>query len=103
MKEANKIFLDQNRDCYDEVVRVETAQKASLIAGDLLRVLNEEFLPGYVYSGTCGPCLFDMVKILYRHYDSWIKEQPIIVHASFPMNDKPEDENIHARKNYHRK
>jgi hypothetical protein len=69
---------------------------------DMLRVLREEFWPGYTYDEWCGSCVADMVKEVYSRYDKWKGEQPapvieptppyeapLVVHATFPMNDKP--------------
>jgi hypothetical protein len=67
---------------------------------DMHRVLQEEFWPGYVYDEWCGSCVADMVKEVYSRYDKWKAEQPkaepIVVAASFPVHDKPEDEILKA-------
>jgi hypothetical protein len=67
---------------------------------DMLRVLREEFWPGYTYDEWCGSCVVDMVKEVYSRYDKWKGEQPaptptpdapLLVHATFPLNEKPEE------------
>lgn len=99
MTQANIDFLESNRDCHTEIVRAQTATKANKIKGDLLRIMKEEFLPGYSFSDDCGSCLFDMTNLLYRLYDQWKAKQPIAsadnnpvpienVKASFPSNKK---------------
>lgn len=69
---------------------------------DMLRILREEFWPGYTYDEWCSSCVADMVKALYTRYDKWLSEQPppepeptppdapIIVAASFPVHEKLE-------------
>jgi hypothetical protein len=80
---------------------------------DMLRVLREEFWPGYTYDEWCGSCVADMVKEVYSRYDKWKAEQPkeepvfiseeeilkahqvpieiFGVAATFPAHDKPEE------------
>lgn len=84
MRQENIDFLNSNRDCLQEIINAQTATKANKIQGRLVEIMREEFLPGYVYSGDCGSCLFDMVKTLYQYFDS----RPIVVKASFPENKK---------------
>lgn len=43
---------------------------------DMLRILREEFWPGYTYDEWCSSCVVDMVKALYTRYDKWLSEQP---------------------------
>jgi hypothetical protein len=103
MKPENKKFLEEHRDVYEQIIRSQTAKKARAIARDLHRIMQEEFIPGYVYETGCGSCLFNMVPLLYKKFDEWkaanpdIPEQvsgsapeiPLIVAASFP-HQKPE-------------
>lgn len=86
MNQSNIDFLEANRDAYTEIVNAETATKANKIKADLFRIIKEEFLPGYSYSDDCGPCLFDMTRLLYRYFDEWKAKQPVIVAASFPSH-----------------
>lgn len=87
MKPENKKFLDDNRHHY------ETYQKAFYLRGlsaevreGMQRVMREEFQPGYHTDLWCPPCLVEMLKTIYRHYDEWLKQQPVTVQASFPSN-----------------
>lgn len=97
MTPSNKATLDKHYHHW------RTLRDAQYLRGlnihereDMVRVLREEFWPGYTYDGWCGSCVADMVRTLYTRYDKWLSEQPppepepIIVAASFPVNDKPE-------------
>ena len=90
MKAANKEFLDAQRFHY-------TSMKASgVLRGldhftrqEMVRVMSEEFQPGYSNPGDCPPCVFEMVDRLYRLYDAWIALQPITpthIAANFPSH-----------------
>lgn len=101
MNEANKNLLDQCRPFYDMLIRTETMQgMSSYQLSELQRVNSEEFHPGYRANLSCPPCVADFVKLVYRSYDAWIAAQPhpepIIVAASFPVNDPPEEETVHT-------
>lgn len=74
MNPQNKAFLDQHRDVYEEVIRAKTATKAGKVKADLIRILREEFIPGYVVMEDCVSCLFDVVRTLYQRYDRWLEE-----------------------------
>lgn len=96
MNPANRQFLEDNRDCYYEVINADTALKAYRIFGQLLRIMREEFFPEYHYKGECGDCLFTLVRSLYSEFDKWvsanpkiINEEPLLVAASFPVNEPP--------------
>lgn len=72
MNILNQQFLQTNRDAYTETINAGTAKKAFAIKNDLLRIIREEWFPGYVYNEDCGPCIFDLVRIVYRQYDEWV-------------------------------
>jgi hypothetical protein len=105
MKAANKLFLENNRDAYNEILNAQTATKANRVKYEFARIMREEFIEGYVITFDCGSCLFDMVKLLYQRFDKWIAEQPLgdpfqggiseimeipikHVHATFPKHNK---------------
>jgi hypothetical protein len=96
MKPENKAILDANRHHY------ETATKAGYVKHfnakekeDLLRVMREEFQPGYYFDMWCPPCVFDFIKLIYQRYDAWIAAQPKEptehIHATFPKIDPPKN------------
>jgi len=94
MTPENKAFLEANRHHYDTVIKAGYVRHLNANEREgMQRIMREEFQPGYHTDLWCGPCLFDMVKLLYTRYDQWLSEQPkeIIVAASFPKIDKPND------------
>lgn len=98
MTPSNKATLDKH---YHHWVTLRDAQYLRGLniheREDMVRVLREEFWPGYTYDEWCSSCVADMVRTLYTRYDKWLSEQPppepepIIVAATFPVNDKPAD------------
>lgn len=119
MTQTNADFLFDNYDVILEIRNAETATKANKVKGDLLRILREEFLPGYSFTDDCGTCLFDMSKLLFRYYDQWKEEaklfietppEPIEVKATFPSHKEvltpvipSKQENDKQNKKHHRK
>lgn len=112
MKPENKAILDANRCHY------ETAIKAEFVKGfnsrekdDLLRVMREEFIPGYTTDMWCSPCIFDFIKLIYQLYDKWLAEQPkeeIKIEEPKPIEPIVPIENVKAtfpkhNKHHHRK
>lgn len=87
MKPENRALLNQWRHHH------ETLTKAFYMRGlnahereGMQRIMREEFQPGYSTDLWCPPCVSDMVKKLYRHYDEWLAKQPVTIHANFPSN-----------------
>lgn len=99
MKPENKAILDANRGHH------LTATKAGFVKGfntrekeELLRVMREEFQPGYTTDMWCSPCVFDFIKLIYKHYDAWLlantpAPEPDLssIHATFPKADPPQN------------
>lgn len=62
---------------------------------DLLKVMQEEFIPKYQVDLWCPNCVATLVKKVYRHYEMWKEKQvapepiaePITVHATFPYQE----------------
>jgi hypothetical protein len=92
MKPENAAFLETHYDCYTEIMKAETATKALPIRFELLRIMKEEFYPGYAYDDACGDCLFNMVRLLYKKFNEWLEANltnPLQnVHANFPDHKK---------------
>lgn len=94
MKPENKTFLDANRHHYDTIVKAGYVRGLNAHEREgMQRVMGEEFQPGYHTDLWCGPCLFDMVKLLYQRYDAWIaaNEKP-----SIPLNQEEINQNDNA-------
>jgi hypothetical protein len=89
MKPENKQFLEAN---YHHWVTLRDAQfLRGLNANEregMVRVMAEEFQPGYTCDLWCPTCVFEMVKSLYTRYEQWKLDnpEPIEVAASFPSN-----------------
>lgn len=89
MKPENKQLLDQYRNYHTTLV------KAGYMMGldgstrsNMVRIITEEFQPGYATDLWCPPCVSDMVLLLYRHYDTWLANNP----ETPPMIEQAEDE-----------
>lgn len=93
MRPENKQFLDDNRHHYETLVKAFYLRSLSAeVRTRMQQIIAEEFQPGYSTDLWCPPCVSDMVKKLYQHYDEWLKQQQVTVHASFPSN-KEDDGN----------
>lgn len=104
MKPENQALLDANRHHYDTITKAGYVKHLNAHERDgMVRVMREEFQPGYNTDLWCAPCVFDMVKLLYQRYDAWLAAQPkeepkpaIIekIHATFPKQDQNEKDSI---------
>lgn len=87
MKPENKQFLDENKHHYDTLIKAFYLRSLSgEVRSRMQQIIAEEFQPGYSTDLWCPSCVSDMVKKLYRHYDEWLAQQPVTVHANFPSN-----------------
>jgi hypothetical protein len=85
-------FLDDNRTHYDTLIKAFYLRGLSgETRSRMQEIIGKYWQPGYHTDLWCGPCVSEMVKKLYRHYDEWLKEQPVTVQANFPSNK--DDEN----------
>lgn len=97
MKKENKDYLDAHRDALEEITKAQTCKKANAIKGDLVRIMREEFYPGYTIDDSCISCLFNMVPMLYQRYDKWLSEQPDpAAAAAVPVEKPPAPEKMWA-------
>ena len=72
MNPLNKAFLEEQRFHYDRMVTSGVLKGLDYhTRNEMARVMSEEFAPGYVAPNDCGPCIFDMVKLLYERYEAW--------------------------------
>lgn len=73
MNPVNKQFLDDNRHHHTCLVKAFYLRHLDgRTRSEMVRVMQEEFHPGYHTDLWCGPCVSDMVIKLYRHYDEWL-------------------------------
>lgn len=114
MKPENRKFLDENRHHYDTYVKAQyIKQFDGATKNTLLRIIHEEFNPGYPDPVYCQVCVAEMLVHCYTQYDKWIIEDrlmngdgksvhvPGIIDAikseldgatlktTFPLHDKP--------------
>lgn len=91
MKPENKKFLDENRHHHDTLIKAFYLRSLSgEVRSRMQQIIAEEFQPGYSTDLWCPPCVSDMVRKLYRHYDEWLAQQPITVEANFPSHKTEE-------------
>jgi hypothetical protein len=86
MKAENKQILDEYRPYHIQAINAGTFRGDGMVRENMCRIMSEEFQPGYTTDLWCAPCVFSMIKLLYRHYDEWLARQPVTVQANFPSN-----------------
>lgn len=95
MKPENKQILDALEHFHTTFIRNQTIQGLTVQnKADLLRVMREEFWPGYTYDEWCGDCVGRFLITVYRKYNEWkaaniepVKDVPKIkMKATFPKN-----------------
>lgn len=87
MAPEDKQFLDDNRTHYDTLVNAGYLRGLSGETRQRMQdIIREYFQPGYHTDLWCPPCVSDMLKKLYRHYDEWLAQRPVKVEANFPSN-----------------
>lgn len=72
MNHQNKALLDAHEHFYLIYVRNQTISGMSQqVKNDLLRVMREEFVPGYTYDEWCPHCVGKFLEQVYQHYERW--------------------------------
>lgn len=76
MKPENTAYLEAHRGVWTmyEKAQIIVHMDQALKEG-LLRVIREEFDPGYLANLWCGSCVVDMLKYVYTQYEAWLKAQ----------------------------
>ncbi len=70
-------FLNDNRHHHDTLIKAFYLRSLSgEIRSRMQQIIADEFQKGYSTDLWCPPCVCEMVKKLYRHYDEWIEKQP---------------------------
>ncbi len=75
MTPSNAQYLADNRHQYETFLQ---AGYLNLVNGEkdqFLRIMREEWQPGYHTSLWCGKCVVEMVKLVYRLYDEELKKE----------------------------
>jgi hypothetical protein len=80
-------FLNDNRIHHETLTKAFYMRSLSANVRERMQnIIRENWEPGYHTDLWCGPCVSAMVIKLYRHYDEWLKQQPVTVQANFPSN-----------------
>lgn len=76
MKASNTAFLEAHRGIWTMYQRAQIVVHIDAATKDgLLRVIHEEFDPGYLVNMWCGACVIDMLKYVYGQYEQWLQAQ----------------------------
>lgn len=79
MKPENKAYLEIHRPIWDSLRQAEYLRFPSMsVPGELLRIMREEFRPGYTVDMWCGHCVAEMVRQVYTEFEKWEASQPIL-------------------------
>jgi hypothetical protein len=81
-------FLNDNRRHHETLIKAFYLRSlSSEVRTRMQEIIRQEWEPGYHTDLWCGPCVSDMVKKVYQHYDEWLKQQqPVTMQANFPSN-----------------
>lgn len=80
-------FLNDNRHHYETLIKAFYLRSLSgEVRSRMQEIIGKYWQSGYSTDLWCPPCVSDMVKKLYRHYDEWLARQPVKVEANFPSN-----------------
>ena len=75
MTPEDKQFLDDNREHHTTLENAGYLRGFSgEIRGRMQEIIGKYWQPGYHTDLWCPPCVCDMLRKLYRHYDEWLKE-----------------------------
>lgn len=90
MKPENKAFLEDNRDLW---ITLRDAQYLRFphqgIKDGLVRVMREEFRPGYTADLWCGNCVATMVREVYTEFEKWEAAQNTTINNTAYSSDPP--------------
>lgn len=76
MTPENIQFLNDNRIHHETLTKAFYMRSLSAETRQRMQdIISQEFQPGYSTDLWCPPCVSDMVKKLYRHYDEWLEKQ----------------------------
>lgn len=83
MKPENKAFLEEHRSIWDTLRKAQYLRFPHQgIKDGLVRIMREEFRPGYTADLWCTHCVATMVREVYTEFEKWetaqVKE-PVIV------------------------
>lgn len=112
MNPENLSYLQSKRTKLKYLVQSQSGQLDASERENFQRIIREEFWPGYQTDLWCSSCAFKMVELLHQKFEEWLSieearqklqaetaaieaevkpEEPLVVAASFPVNEKPLD------------
>ncbi len=81
-------FLEDNRDHYNTLINADYMRGLSGETRSRMQSIIRQYWESTYHTDLwCPPCIAEMVKKLYKLYDEWLAQQPLTVHASFPLHD----------------
>ena len=95
MNLQNKAILDQHEHFYTTFERSQTITGLTAnVKDELLRVMREEFWPGYTYDQWCHHCVGKFLTDVYNKYNEWKAKNvesvedktKVKIKATFPKN-----------------
>ncbi len=91
MSPENQKFVDDNIHFAKTFAEAEYFKHLDYATrAGFVKLISEEFQPGYTADLNCSVCVGEMLKYAWRLYSEWkAKEETRIVHMTFP-NQKPE-------------
>lgn len=83
MNPTHKATLIANRHHYDTLIQAGYVAHLDYATKIALRdAIAAEFIPGYNTNLNCSPCVAEMVKVAYEHFD----KVEFIKHETFPKH-----------------
>jgi hypothetical protein len=78
MKEESKSFLETNMHHWEAWRDLQIFNQLDYGVRDgFLKVIRDEFNPGYLANLWCSPCVVDMMRYVYTQYDKYLSQNKI--------------------------
>ena len=71
---SQQSFLNQNRPHYETLLKAQFITNLDYSIKNGLMEAANVFQPGYKTNLWCGPCVIELVKLVYTQYDKWLSE-----------------------------
>lgn len=77
MTPEDKQFLEDNRHHHETLVKAFYLRSLSGETRSRMQdIIRKYWQPMYNTDLWCGPCIAEMIKLVYRLYDDWLAAQP---------------------------
>ena len=74
MKPENIAFLEQHKFHYETLTKAGYVSNLDYhVKEGWLRIIQEEFNPGYMATLWCPPCIAEMINIVYAQYHKYLE------------------------------